>query len=178
MMNSPRLHLPKRVRSRFIFWVAILIVLNLCWGIFAVTAYFERLNLYQRLTSEGRTVSATITGLENWTDFNGISSYRVHYRFTANVNEQTTIVNAQQYISHDLFTSLTDGQTIEVIYDVSHPDTSSIKSENEAPNVMTPVIFIVGALAFSAILIYVDYRERLSSSKVNKIPPFIQRPHA
>ncbi len=149
----------------------VLILLNLCWIIFAATAYFQRLDLYRHLASEGRIVSATITSLENWTDFNGLSSYRVHYQFPADVHGQPTSFTAQQYISQGLYTSLKVGQAIEVIYDISDPDISTLKLENEAPSVLTPVTFIVGAWVFSAILIYFDYRNRLSSSKVNKTLP-------
>ncbi len=168
-MIASRFHLPGPSRSRFIFWVFVLILINLCWVIFAVTAYFQRLDRYQQFMSEGRTVSANITGLEDWSDFNGLSYYRVHYRFVADVNGQQTIVSAQEDISHVLYSSLKDGQTIEVIYDVSDPEIYTIKSENEAPNVLTPVILIAGALAVSAIFIYFDYRERLTSSKMNRI---------
>ncbi len=168
-MISHRLHLPRTSRSRFIFWVTVLILLNLCWVIFAVTAYFERLDRYQRLTSEGRTVFATITGLENWTDSNLLSTYRVHYQFFADINSQRTLVSAQQDISHQLFSSLKVGQTVEVIYDTSDPNISSIEAANELPSVLTPVIFIVGALVCSAILIYFDYRFRFRTSKENRI---------
>ncbi len=168
MMIASRFHLPRPSRSRFIFWASVLILLNLCWVIFAVTAYFERLDRYKQFMSEGRTVTATITGLEDWTDFNGLSYYRVHYRFIADVNGQPTMVNAQEYISHALYSSLKDSQTIEVVYDVSDPDISTLKSENEAPSVLIPVILIAGALTVSAVFIYFDYRERSTSSKKNR----------
>lgn len=136
----------------------ILILLNIIFIIFAVTAYHENLDRYQRLSIEGRTVSATVTDLRFHDSSDGSSTYQVLFNFQADINGQKATVSGDQNVPSTLYSSLRVGQTIEVIYDVSDPNIFSIKSENNPPSVVIPVIFIVGAIVGSAFLIRLDYQ--------------------
>ncbi len=111
----------------------------------------------QARTTNGRTVSATITGLKRV--FFGPSDspsmdLRAEYSFPAIVNGQQKIINASNSISYELFSSLQVGQMIAVIYEVSNPDNSAVESLSGCSSTSSPVIILVALVVVSALLTY------------------------
>jgi hypothetical protein len=154
-------------RLRFGLMSAMFLLVGLCFAVFAVSAYSDNLERYQRLASQGQVVSATITNLQDLSNDHG-ESYRVQYTFPAVLNGTQTTISSQQFISREFFFSLQPGQAIAVIYDVSDPKTASIQALNAPPNALVPLLIIGLMLVGSAILIYADYRSQFASSRAKQ----------
>jgi len=123
------------------------VVLGLIWTIFSsvfvvvgVVFFSNEYIEYNRLTKEGISTTAIITGL-NVDDSGDSTSYLVYYQFRAPVNGGLTRFENNESVSSGFYSSLWVEQKIEILYAASDPSISVIKSEFDSPSVIFPLVF-------------------------------------
>lgn len=112
-----------------------MLIFALFWTLFSAMflvlgmgTYIRDSIAYNRLSGEGVTATAVITGLEF---FEGDDSHRyyVHYQFRASIQGDTANFQGSDEVSSAFFSRLEVGQTIGVLYWPADPSLSAVKAE-------------------------------------------------
>ncbi|MCB9134404.1 MAG: DUF3592 domain-containing protein [Anaerolineales bacterium] len=134
------------------------LVFNLLWiaiGVLieggSLIVYRNNLAVYERLSREGVSTTATILKLElerrGSQKTHRITTHKVYYQFTGNVNGSPVKFEDVDTISQALYLSLQTGQKIEILYAASDPTLSVVKEDFAPPSlVFTMFVTVVAGL--------------------------------
>ena len=104
--------------------------------------YVQQDRIYDLLSQEGVKTQAVITDKYISTDSDGDDTFYIYYQYQVSINGDPTQLDAQQNVSRSLYNQLEQGQTVEILYAPSQPETSQLMADFGPPDIILPLIFV------------------------------------
>lgn len=123
-------------------------------AIFLVVGIFTYLNerkTYDLLSREGVTNTAVVTDMYVSTDSEGDSTYYINYEYIVPISGDAASFTNRQSVPKRIYSTLENGNKVEVLYAASQPGISELSSTFGPPDLMLPVCFGGMGLLFTLI---------------------------
>lgn len=159
-------------------WVLIVVLLILM-PIFAYSAgsqYLTEMNNQNLLNTVGVTTDGTVNQKYTQTRGSTTSSstrstyYYIRYQFDANPELGMDLINAEQEVSRDMFSTVRENRDVTVTYLPDNPEISRIEIRNNEGFILVPVVLCLGIFALALVMAAANFQmDRFKATQKQKL---------